>query len=62
MAHEKISISLIIREIKIKYYHLISVRMVTLKKTTLCDELDGWEGGWEGDSRKRGDIYIYTYS
>ena len=26
----------------------------------LCDNLDGWdEGGWEGGSRGRGDVYIY---
>ena len=62
MTHEKISISLIIRQIKIKYYYLISVRMATLNKTTLCDDLDGWEGEWEGDSRKRGHIHTHTHT
>ena len=27
----------------------------------LCDDLEGRDAGWEGSSKKRGDIYIYTY-
>ena len=28
--------------------------------SVLCGDLDGWDGGWEGDPRGRG--YMYTYS
>ena len=26
----------------------------------LCDDLEGRDAGWEGSSKKGGDIYIYT--
>ena len=28
----------------------------------LCDDLEGWNGEEEGDSRGKGDIYIYIYT
>ena len=28
----------------------------------LCDDLEGWDGGWEGGSRGRGDVYISIYN
>ena len=28
----------------------------------LCDELDGWDGGWGGrEAQEKRDIYIYVY-
>lgn len=63
LAHEKISISLNLYQ-KIKINTITSYLSEWLpQKDHTYDDLDGWEGGWEGDPRKRGySRYIYMYS
>ena len=53
------------REGSTDLYTLPCVKQITNGKhrelnLVLCDDLEGWDEGWEGDSREGG--YMYTYS